>query len=139
MLPGKQKRYGLALTYLGQARQINQGQVENMRRVDLEVYGLPVDTLVVASNSSRLILNFPLDIREISEATVWDMVELGPFRTTTSRGGPVRVRNSIGSSVFLRDIDELKNQWPTRDDAASSGKEISAHYVFEDGRFSSRL
>lgn len=139
MLPGKQKRCGLALTYLGQARQINQGQVENMRRVDLEVYGLPVDTLVVASNSSCLILNFPLDIGEVSEATIWDMVELGPFRTTTSRGGPVGVRNSIGSFILLRDIDELKNQGSTRDDAASSGKEISAHYVFEDGRFSSRL
>lgn len=110
-----------------------------MRRVNLEIDGLPVDTLVAASDSSRFILNFSLDIGKVSEATVWNMVVLGPFGSTSSSGGPVGIKGGIGCLVIVGDVDELKNQGPTGDDAASSGKEVSAHYVFQDRRFTGRL
>lgn len=127
------------MTYFGQARQINQGQVEDVRRINLEVNGLPVDALVATSDSSRLILNFSLDIGEIGEATVWDMVELGPFRSTGGSGGPVGIKSWIRSIIILWNIDELKNQRPTSDDAASSRKKVPADYVFKDRRFTGRL
>lgn len=55
-----------------------------MGRVYLQVYRLPVDTLVVARNARRLTLDLPLYVAEIGEPSVRDVVEFGPFRSTGS-------------------------------------------------------
>jgi hypothetical protein len=42
--------------------------------------------------------------------------------------------------IFVgRDIDELENERPPSDDSTTTGEEISADDVFEDGRFARGL
>jgi hypothetical protein len=65
--------------YLCQSRQVNQRQAQDMWRVDLEVYGLAVNTLVISSYSRRFILYLPLDILELCESAIGNVVEFGPF------------------------------------------------------------
>lgn len=65
--------------YLCQARQIHESQVEDLRRKDLEVYGLAIDALVVTGDPRRLILNFLLDISEIGVPLTRLVIELGPL------------------------------------------------------------
>lgn len=74
------------MAYLGQAWQVHQSQVEHMRRVDLEVDRLSVDALVVAGNPRGFVLDFALHVGEVAESTVWDMMELGPFRSPSLGG-----------------------------------------------------
>lgn len=57
-----------------------------MWRVNLEVYRLAVDTLVVTSDPGCLVLDFTLDVGEIGEPPVGNMVKLGPFRTAGCAG-----------------------------------------------------
>lgn len=111
--------------YLRQAGQINESQVQNVWRVDLQVYRLPVDALVVAGNARRLTLNLPLYVAEIGEPSIWDVVELGPFRPAGSVGRPVRIVSRLGSRVILGNIDELENQGPSGDDAASPWEKVA--------------
>ena len=55
-----------------------------MGGVDFEVDGLSVDALVAAGDSCGFILNFSLDIGEISEASVRDVMELSPLGSAGS-------------------------------------------------------
>lgn len=48
--------------------------------IDFEIDWLPVDALVVASYSSRLILDFAFHILEVGEPTIGNMMELCPFQ-----------------------------------------------------------
>lgn len=57
-----------------------------MGRVYLQVYRLPVDTLVVARNARRLTLDLPFNVAEIGELSVRDVVEFGPFGSAGSAG-----------------------------------------------------
>jgi hypothetical protein len=104
-------------THLRKTGQINKSKTEHMRRVDLEVNRLPVDSLVVSSNPSRLILDFPLDILELCKPSIWQMMKLCPC-----------------SMWFLLivawDIDELQNKRSSRYDAAATGQEVSTDDVF---------
>lgn len=69
----------MTLTYLGQTRQIDEGQVEDVGGVDFEVNGLAVDAFVVSSDPGRLVLNLSLDVGEVCEPPVGDVGELGPL------------------------------------------------------------
>lgn len=128
-------------TDLCETGQIDQGQTQNMRRVDLEIDGLAVDTLVVASNSSRLVLNLPLDLTEVIEATTGDVVELSPFILTSNRGRGVWHVDliALGSVGVAGDVDELQDERTTSDDAASPWKKVAADNVFQYRRLSRRL
>lgn len=53
-----------------------------MRRVDLQVYGLPVDTLVVTRYPGSLILNLPLHVEKLVKLAPGYMVKLCPFLLT---------------------------------------------------------
>lgn len=117
-------------TYLGQPWQINESQVENVRRVDFEVDGLPVDSLVGTSHSGRFVLDLSLYIAEIGEPAIRNMVEFSPFRLARSYWGSVRILNWVWISVILGDIDELQYQRSPRDDTATTRKEISADDIF---------
>jgi hypothetical protein len=104
-----------------------------MRRVDLQVDGLTVDALVVSSNSGRLVLNLPLDLTEIVEATTGNVVELSPFVLTSNRGRGVWhvYLIALGSVGITGDVDELQNQRTTSDDAASSWKKVATNDVLQ--------
>lgn len=91
-----------------------------MRRVDLEVDRLSVDTLVVAGNSGCLVLNFALDIAKIVEPPVGDVVELCPLGTASSTGGSIRIACRVGSVLIFGNVDELKDQGATSADAGSA-------------------
>lgn len=100
-----------------------------MRRVDLEVDGLPIDSLIAASHASRLILDLTLHITEVCVAAANNVVKLGPLRRASL--GRVAV---VGIGVLYRlvglDIDELKDKRSARDDAAATREEIAADNVF---------
>ena len=76
-----------------------------MRRVDFQVDRLSIDALIVASYSRRLVLDFPLDIREVRKSSIRDMMELGPF-SLCSNGSRCMGSRSV---IFGGDIDELED------------------------------
>ena len=100
-----------------------------MRRVDFEVYWLPVDALVVASYSRRLVLDFPLDILKLRKSSIRDVVELGPFWLCGHSGRCV----GFWRVVIGWDIDELENEWSPSHDPTTTGQKVSTNDVFEDG------
>ena len=128
-------------THLCETGQIDQSQTENMRRVDLEVDGLTVNTLVVSSDSGRLVLNLSLDLAKIVEATTGNVVELSPLVLTSNRGWGVWHVDliALGSVGIAGDVDELQNQRTTSDDAASSWKKVATNDVLQYRRLSRRL
>lgn len=50
-----------------------------MRRVDFQVDGLTVDTLVATGDPGGLVFDFALDIREVCEFSARDVDELCPL------------------------------------------------------------
>jgi hypothetical protein len=125
-------------TDLCKTGQIDQSQTKNMGRVDLQIDGLTVDTLVISSDSGRLVLNLPLDLAKIVEATARDMVELSPLILASDRGRSVWHVNLIafGSVGVAGDVDELQDQRSTSDDAAASWKKVATNNVLQHRRFS---
>lgn len=65
--------------YFGQAGQIDQSQAQHVRRVDLQVDRLPVDTLVAASDPSGFVFDLALDRSEVPKLLPAQVVEFGPF------------------------------------------------------------
>lgn len=110
-----------------------------MRGVDLEVDGLTVDALVGTRHPRCLVLDLSLDVGEISEPPVGDMVEFGPFSPSSGSLRPIGIVQGIGRIIIFGYVDELQDQGSPGADTASSGQEISADDVFQDGRFTSRL
>lgn len=114
-----------------------------MRRVDFQVNGLSVDTLVGTGNSRRLILDFSLDIYKIGESSIGDVVELGPFSAARSSrravGVVVGLVVGLGARLVVYDVDELKDQRSSSHDATASRQKVAADDVLEDGRFSGGL
>ena len=114
---------------LCQPRQINQCQAQYVRRVDFEVYWLPVDAFVIACYSRRLVLDFPLDILKFRKSSIRDVVELGPFWLRSHR----RRCMSLGGIVIGWDIDELENEWSSSNNSTATRQKISTDDVFENG------
>src|SRR4051794_28087197 len=110
----------LCSTHLCQTRQVDESQVQDIRREDLEVYGLAVDALVAAGDSRRLVLDLALDVAEVGKPPVRDVMELGPLVPTSF------VRVAVGAHGVLllipRDVDQLENKRSPGDDAAAAGK-----------------
>ena len=101
-----------------------------MRGEDLEVDGLAVDALVVAGDSGRLVLDFPLDVTKVVEPPVRDMVELGPFIARGFVWVPV-VDGSRVLGIIVRYVYQLQDERSSGHDAAAAGQKISAHNVLE--------
>jgi hypothetical protein len=125
--------------YLGQTWKINKRQVQDIRRVDLEVDGLPVDALVASCYSGCFILDLALDVAEIGEAAVRDVVELGPFRSTSLGRRSVWVSRLGSALIFIRDVDKLEDKRSPCDDAAASRKEVASDDILENRRLAGRL
>jgi hypothetical protein len=103
-----------------------------MRRVDLEIDGLSVDTLVCASNTRGLVLDLALDITEVCELPARDMVKLSPFGASRSMRRFVRVGGRIGGVLVFGNVDELEDEGATSDDTAAAREEVPANDVLED-------
>jgi hypothetical protein len=91
-----------------------------MRRVDLQVYGLSVDALIAAGDPGSLALDLALDVAKVIEFAVRDVVKLSPL------GAPSLIGVSVGDMdgifrLLIRNIDKLKDQGPSRDDATTAG------------------
>lgn len=110
-----------------------------MGRVDLEVDGLAVDSLVGTGDSRRLVLNLPLDVGKVCEATARDVMELCPLRSPGRSRGPEAVLHGIWEVFILGDVDELEDKGSTGADATASREKVSADNVFENGGFSCGL
>jgi hypothetical protein len=100
-----------------------------VRRVNFEIYWLPVDALVIPRYSCGLVLNFPLNILKFCESSIRYVVELGPFWLCCYRCPCVWFRTIVVSG----DVDELEDERPSSNDTTAPGQEISANYVLEDG------
>jgi len=110
-------------TRLRQSWQINKRETEDMRRVNLEIDGLPIDALVVSSYSCSLILNLPLDVLKVCEPPSHQVVELGPFLLPCYACRRMRYVHFITLWSVLAltwHIDELKNEGSPCYNAAAS-------------------
>jgi len=120
--------------YLGQTRQINQRQTQDMWRVYLEIDGLTVDPLVGSCYSRRLILDFPLDILEVCELAPRDMMELCPF-SLRCRHASWCVRDVdfvVHRSIFFAGyVDKLQDEGSSSDYAAAARKKVPPNDVLK--------
>ena len=66
-------------------------------------------------------------------------MEFSPFGASSSSRGSIRVEQRIGRILIFGHVDELQDQGSSGADTASSGQEISADDVLQDGRLASRL
>lgn len=110
--------------YLGQTRQIDERQTQHVRRVDFEVDGLPIDSLVVSCYPRGLVLDFTPDLGEIVVSPPWDMEELSPFLLPSNTRWSVRHVDLVivvGIFAFAGEVDELEDERSSGDDAATSG------------------
>lgn len=80
---------------LRQTRKINQGQTQNMGRVNLEVDGTPIDSLVTAGNPSSFGLNLSADLRKVIKPPSKLMKELS--KLLLSR---LAIRSSVITTRF---------------------------------------
>lgn len=125
--------------HLCQSGKVHQRQVEDMGRVDLEVDGLSVNTLVGSGNSGGLVLNLALDVGEVVEASVGNVVELSPLGASRRVGGAEAILYGLWCVLILGNIDELQNEGASGANTAASRQKISADNVFENGRLAGRL
>lgn len=65
-------------THLGDTRQIDECQVHDSFRVNLEIYRFRTDSLVIARHSLRLILNLTTDLVKVGERFL-RMEKFAPF------------------------------------------------------------
>jgi hypothetical protein len=105
-----------------------------MRRVDLQVNGLPIDALVVPCYPSCLRLNLPSDLLKIVISSPGDVVKLGPLLLSFDASRCVRDMNLVVAWLVVaiaRKVDELENERPPRYDAAASWQEVSTNNVLQ--------
>ena len=105
-----------------------------MRRKYLEVYRLSVDALVTSGYSCRFSLDLLLYLGKILEFPAREMVEFCPFMLSCHTGSRVRDRDFMSFGFVLtltRNVNELENQRPPCDNAASSWKEVSTDNIFK--------
>ena len=120
--------------YLGQTRQINECQAQHVRRVDLEINGLSVDSLVVSCYPRGLVLDLASDLGEVVVSPPRDVQELSPLLLPSNTRWGMRDVNFIvlvGIVAFAGEVDELEDERSSSDDAATSGQEVSTDDVLE--------
>lgn len=94
-----------------------------MWRVNLQVDGLSVDTLVVPGNPRRLILNLAFHILEVGELASWNMMEFSPFALCLDAGGCMGYMHfaSFRCVIVAWDINKLQDEGSSSNYAAASG------------------
>jgi hypothetical protein len=129
-------------TNLGQTRQIHKRQAEDMWRVDFQVDGLPVDTLVVSCYPGSLVFDFTLYLGEVVESSPGDVKKLSPFLLSSYTRRcmwNMYLISVLLVFVFAGKIDKLENERSPSYDSAATREEVSADNVLEHGGFSRRL
>lgn len=132
-------RDGRPGAHLCQAREVDQRQVQDIGRVNLEVDGLSDDALVVAGDPGGLVLDLSLDVGKIVESSVRNVVELCPLGASRDSRRSIGVEGRIWRVIVFGNVDELEDQRPPGADAAASGQKVAADDVFENGGFASGL
>lgn len=110
-----------------------------MRRVDLQLDRLPIDSLVVSSYPRSFVLDLALYLGELIEPPPRNMQKFSPFCLTSYACGSVWDMDFVvvvGVFALAREVDELEDEWPPRNDAAASGQEVSADDVLKYRRLS---
>lgn len=126
-------------THLCQTRQIDQGQAKDVRGIDFEVYGLPVDTFIIARYPGRLILDFPLHFCKVGESSAGHVVKFCPFILACDACWSMWYMNFIIFGLIgaiTGYVDELEDKRSSSDDAAASREEISTNNILKYGGFS---
>ena len=121
-------------TYLCKTRQIDQGQAQNMRRVDLEVDRLSIDAFVITRYPSRLCFDLALDLGEVVEPPSGLVEELAPFLLSCDAGRGVRNVDFVVCGLVFAvawEVDELQDEWPPCNDATSTRQEVPADDVLQ--------
>jgi hypothetical protein len=103
-----------------------------MRGVDLEVDGLPIYAFVAPSYPRGLVLNLAFYIAKIVEPPIGNVMELGPFRPSCRAGRSVGIEMRVWDGIVVRDVDQLKNEWPSGNDATTAREEIPADNILKD-------
>lgn len=116
----------------GKTWQIDEGQTENIWRVDLEVDGLSVDALVATSDAICLLLDFALDLGKVIPFPARNVIKLSPLFLSSDACWSVRYVYFVilWSVARAGDIDQLEDQWSSGDDSASSREKVSTDDVF---------
>jgi hypothetical protein len=107
-----------------------------VRRVYLEIDRLSVDAFVASSYARSLCLNLPPYFGKIVEFPTRNVIKLCPFLLPCDASRSMWDMNLVFPwpvVSFAGYIDELENQGASSNDATSSGQEVSADYVFQDG------
>jgi hypothetical protein len=97
-------------THLRQSGQVHQGQVEYVRAVYAQRDRKLRNTLVLACDTERLLLNLPSNVLEVRELLV-DVQELAPLAC---------------DGRALGGVNELQDERPPGNDALPAGEEVSA-------------
>jgi hypothetical protein len=97
---------------LCQARQVHQREVQDIGTENLQMDGKAVDALVEASDTSSFRLDFPPDSIKVGETMAGRVEKFSPFGF---EGGILGI---IGGRP---DVDELKDEGATGDDARATG------------------
>lgn len=99
-----------------------------MRRVNLQVDGWSIDSLIVSCYSRCFVLNFPLHILKLCKSPIGNVMKLGPFRLRSYTRCCMRFW-----CIFLLwwHIDELQNEGSAGHDPTTTGKEVSADNILE--------
>jgi hypothetical protein len=103
---------GGSITNLGQTRQIDQCQAEDVWRVDLQIDGLAIDALVIPCYPRCLRLNFTLNLGEVVHPPTRHMKKFPPFILSCYACRSMRNVYFIAfGSVFAvaGKVDELQN------------------------------
>lgn len=108
-----------------------------MRGVNFKVDGLSIDTLVVAGDSGRFVLDLALDVGEVVELSARDMMELRPLGPPGGMGRSEGIVYRLWGALVIGDVDELENQGSSSNNTASPRQKVSTDNVFEDGGFTS--
>lgn len=100
--------------------------------IDFEIDGLPVDALVAARYPGGFCLNFAFNLSEVVEPPSRLVEKFSPFLLSCdARRGMRHVYFIVCGPVLTvaRKVDELQDQWPPRDNAASTRQKVPADNV----------
>ena len=100
--------------------------------INFEIDGLPVDALVAARYPGRFCLNFAFDLGEVVEPPSRLVEKFSPFLLSCNARRGMRNMYFIVYRPVLTvawKADELQDEWPARDNAASTRQKVPADNV----------
>jgi hypothetical protein len=105
-----------------------------MWRVDFQIDGLAVDALVVSCYPRRLGLDFALYLGEVVDSPAGNVKKLAPLLLSCyarRRMWDVYFVALVLVLALTGQVDELQDEWPPGNDAASSREEVPSDDILE--------